>query len=165
MNTIYDNTFTIGQTSAINFEAGPGVSITEPSAGTVRIGNDETVLWSGSEYLSASPVITANDYFTNYEKINFYVQTHPTVNDIHIDSHESTSGNGNEQRYDICTIGLLAGVGNAIRFNHACLTATSNTKEFHVTGPGQHTLTGTSIQTATCPALLVKIVGINRKEV
>jgi hypothetical protein len=33
MNTISDGTFTIGQTSAINFEAGPGITVTEPSAG------------------------------------------------------------------------------------------------------------------------------------
>ena len=48
MNTIYDNTFVLGQTSATNFVAGPGIVIDEPSAGTVRIGTDETVLWSGS---------------------------------------------------------------------------------------------------------------------
>ena len=47
MNTIYDNTFVLGQTSATNFVAGPGIVIDEPSAGTVRIGNDETVLFSG----------------------------------------------------------------------------------------------------------------------
>lgn len=48
INSIANGTFTIGQTSAINFEAGPGISITEPTAGTVRIGNDETVLFDGN---------------------------------------------------------------------------------------------------------------------
>lgn len=40
IQSISQGTYTIGQTSAINFEAGPGISITEPTAGTVRIGND-----------------------------------------------------------------------------------------------------------------------------
>lgn len=65
MNTIYDNTFTIGQTSAINFEAGPGISITEPSAGTVRIGSDETVLWSGNSTASA----TLSEPITGFERV------------------------------------------------------------------------------------------------
>lgn len=47
INSIANGTFTIGQTSATSFEAGPGISITQPSAGTVRIANDETVLFSG----------------------------------------------------------------------------------------------------------------------
>ena len=126
---------------ALPISAGPGVNV-ELTDGKLLFSTDETVLWSGSEYLS--------------------IQTHPTINDIHIDSHQTTSGNGTQERYDLFTVGLLDGVSNAIRFNHACLTAASHTKEFHVSGPGQHTLTGTSIQTATCPSLLVKIVGINR---
>lgn len=48
MNTIYDGTYVIGQTSATNFQAGPGISITQPSEGTVRIANDETLLYSGN---------------------------------------------------------------------------------------------------------------------
>ena len=58
MNTIYDGTFTLGQTSATNFQAGPGIKIDSPSAGTVRIGNDETVLWSGSWKPGNGSVVT-----------------------------------------------------------------------------------------------------------
>ena len=50
INSIANGTFTIGQTSATNFQAGPGIKIDEPSAGTVRIGTDETVLWSGTTF-------------------------------------------------------------------------------------------------------------------
>ena len=45
INSIANGTYVIGQTSATNFQAGPGISITQPSEGTVRIANDETVLW------------------------------------------------------------------------------------------------------------------------
>ena len=45
INSIANGTFTIGQTSTTNFQAGPGIKIDSPSEGTVRIGNDETVLY------------------------------------------------------------------------------------------------------------------------
>ena len=45
IQSISQGTYTIGQTSATNFVAGPGIKIDEPSAGTVRIGNDETELY------------------------------------------------------------------------------------------------------------------------
>lgn len=66
MNTIYDNTFVLGQTSATNFVAGPGISITQPSEGTVRIANDETVLWSGA---STNTAFNLSEPITNFEYI------------------------------------------------------------------------------------------------
>ena len=66
INSIANGTFTIGQTSATNFIAGPGIQITEPSAGTVRIGTDETVLWSGT---ATSGDITLAETYKNFEKI------------------------------------------------------------------------------------------------
>jgi len=50
IQSISQGTYTIGRTSATNFIAGPGIKIDEPSAGTVRIGNDETVLWEGTAF-------------------------------------------------------------------------------------------------------------------
>lgn len=47
IQSIATGTYMIGETSNLNFEAGPGISITQPSEGTVRIANDETVLWEG----------------------------------------------------------------------------------------------------------------------
>lgn len=54
INSIANGTFTIGQTSATNFQAGPGIKIDSPSEGTVRIGTDETVLWSGADFSVAN---------------------------------------------------------------------------------------------------------------
>ena len=45
IQSISQGTYTIGQTSATNFIAGTGISITKPSEGTVRIANDETELY------------------------------------------------------------------------------------------------------------------------
>ena len=65
INSIANGTYTIGQTSATNFVAGPGIRIDEPSAGTVRIGNDETVLWSGSTTAAAS----LSESITGFERV------------------------------------------------------------------------------------------------
>ena len=45
IQSIANGSFVLGQTSATNFIAGPGIKIDEPSAGTMRIGNDETELY------------------------------------------------------------------------------------------------------------------------
>ena len=71
IQSISMGTYTIGQTSATNFVAGPGIKIDEPSAGTVRIGNDETVLWSGTNN-SAVSAFNLSEQKNNFERIKVY---------------------------------------------------------------------------------------------
>ena len=71
IQSISQGTYTIGQTSATNFVAGPGIKIDEPSAGTVRIGNDETVLWSGSRTSACS--LSENAYNFDYLQVHFEI--------------------------------------------------------------------------------------------
>lgn len=71
INSIANGTFTIGQTSATNFQAGPGISIDSPSEGVVRIGNDETVLWSGNK--TGTGTITLSEGVNNFERIAVYI--------------------------------------------------------------------------------------------
>ena len=71
IQSISQGTYTIGQTSATNFIAGPGVRIDEPSAGTVRIGNDETVLWSGDIGYNQSTT-GISEALTNFERLRIY---------------------------------------------------------------------------------------------
>ena len=71
IQSISQGTFAIGQTSATNFIAGPGIKIDEPSAGTVRIGNDEKVLWEGT----GTTAFTASEPLTNFERIKFYLNS------------------------------------------------------------------------------------------
>ena len=81
MNTIYDNTFVLGQTSATNFVAGPGIVIDEPSEGTVRIGTDETVLWEATTTtgieLGADEYVSLSESMTNFEKVYIYYALQP----------------------------------------------------------------------------------------
>ena len=72
IQSISQGTYTIGQTSATNFIAGPGIKIDEPSAGTVRIGNDETVLWELPTIGGTSTSATLSEDLTNFEKIEVW---------------------------------------------------------------------------------------------
>lgn len=75
IQSISQGTFTIGQTSATNFQAGPGIKIDSPSEGTVRIGNDETVLWSGDGNIST---FTLSEKLSNFEKFRFVLAGYNT---------------------------------------------------------------------------------------
>ncbi len=70
IQSIANGTYTLGQTSATTYQAGPGISITQPSEGVVRISNDETVLW---EYTGtgrgATGTYNLSESWKNFEKI------------------------------------------------------------------------------------------------
>lgn len=89
MNTIYDGSYVLGQTSGLTFEAGPGIKIDEPSAGTVRIGNDETLLWEGS----ANKAITTEDP-NNFAQLRVCVKNTatPEISTFTVDSSNTTFG-------------------------------------------------------------------------
>lgn len=78
IQSIANGSFVLGQTSATNFVAGPGIKIDEPSAGTVRIGNDETVLWENSAGTNGNTDIVLSESISNFE----YVQIDYSVWDI-----------------------------------------------------------------------------------
>ena len=69
IQSISQGTYTIGQTSATNFIAGPGISIDSPSAGTVRIGKDETVLYDNPTNNNAA---TTAEFVMNESLWNFH---------------------------------------------------------------------------------------------
>lgn len=73
IQSIANGTYVIGETSATNFIAGNGIKIDEPSAGTVRIGNDETVLFESSAGAYMKDGITLSENMNNFEVIKFYM--------------------------------------------------------------------------------------------
>ena len=92
INSIANGTFTLGQTSAMNFQAGPGIKIDSPSAGTVRIGNDETVLWEGEKtWWADTTELTLSGNVSDYEsfkvaysddwELNTVIKEFPGTND------------------------------------------------------------------------------------
>lgn len=73
IQSISMGTYTIGQTSATNFVAGNGIKIDQPSAGTVRIGNDETVLWSGASAVNnRGTTLNLSESVYNFERIQVW---------------------------------------------------------------------------------------------
>ena len=67
IQSISMGSFVLGDTNNLTFSAGPGIKIDSPSAGTVRIGTDETVLWSGS--IGTNSSATLSEPYTNFERI------------------------------------------------------------------------------------------------
>ena len=163
INSIANGTFTIGQTSATNFIAGPGIKIDEPSAGTVRIGTDETVLWSGSLTGTAGSLTAQlSEPFTNFEEIRL------TMGSIYGSTYSyGTSAN----RFQV----FSPFVGNG-QISLYALNFQTNNERNQITLPAgncvgcQITANNiTNFQNKTNinvgEIALTKVVGVNRKEV
>ena len=71
LRSIAEGTFVLGDTNGLTFEAGPGITVSQPSEGTVRIANDETVLYSGT-YSTSITSVTLSEEITHFEKIEVW---------------------------------------------------------------------------------------------
>jgi hypothetical protein len=163
MNTIYDGTFVLGNTSATTYQAGPGISITQPSEGTVRISNDETVLWSGA--LTVGNTAQMSEPVSAFESYKFYLLGHErylkTVNEFWTDG--STAGN---EPYKVNPIIFQAGDGFFTINAGDCKWNTTWDNLQYVTGYNKwmpyNNSTWNQINQNIDSPTIVKIVGINR---
>ena len=160
IQSISQGTYTIGQTSATNFVAGPGIKIDEPSAGTVRIGNDETVLWSGTGNAPTTAAMTLSEDPAHFAKIDVYIRAWDRnevitkATDIGIGSNFFQCG---------MVWGQSTGVTNIVNLNYQYA---SNTVTY--SAGTRHAITNTTVSNPgidTSTVGIYKIVGINRKEV
>ena len=71
LRSIAEGTFVLGDTNNLAFQAGSGIKIDSPSEGTVRISNDETVLWSG-ELGAIGTNIQLSESISNFQRARFY---------------------------------------------------------------------------------------------
>lgn len=168
INSIANGTFTIGQTLATNFQAGPGISITQPSEGTVRIANDETVLFENSAGASVINGIPCSENPFNFDelkiywycegdtnrKIDFISPAYLGLNDKFNLSYSMPADNFENMNYMYlrnCTMTLstsgisLRNAQQAVLYNKTVTL-----------GPEASTFAAANI---------VKVIGINRKEV
>ena len=159
MNTIYDNTFVLGQTSATNFVAGPGIVIDEPSAGTVRIGNDETVLYETTASIVSNTSVNLSEPTTAFEKVRInFVASNDTKRGMWFEYNGDCSQfNTNVMRTD--PAGVVQAWGDYIPSNNYSTLSFDYGRYFVV----QKTSTSTAIGDITF--YITKVVGINRKEV
>ena len=155
MNTIYDGSFVLGQTSATNFVAGPGISITQPSEGTVRIANDETLLYSGA-YSTTTTAVNFSEEITNFDKIEvWWIQQNarPLVNQYQT-----------ENLSQIFTIHGKCENNNAVVFFVGWNLGSDNKSFSKYFCKYKPTNDWTNLADAN-EVIPVKILGINRKEV
>jgi len=163
MNTIYDGTFVLGSTSATTFSAGPGITISQPSEGTIAIRNDETVLWSGNADAASFP-LTLSESLSNFERVMFvWIPRYqgdygsPSVCDT-----QETQGYGGTLKYT-----LMAPYWNA---SSTWLgwwfldTSDGQTKLTTVKNAFGNPFGGTTL-TDGLACRMIKVVGINRKEI
>ena len=87
MSEIYNGTFLLGNTSATTLSAGPGIKIDSTSVpGTIKISNDETVLWSGA----AKSGCDFSESCRNFDKLRVKFRTNDLYYYEHILPTEST---------------------------------------------------------------------------
>ena len=165
INSIANGTYTIGQTSATNFVAGPGVKIDEPSAGTVRIGNDETVLWENTNKSFTKDLQwpqTLSEPITNFEKVAFLYAA-----DDYVENAEYHTFNAyNNVNYNLVAWRCDGPSNDNIFWREAKFNCNGTS----LTNPYNSTI---NLSTAFAGGgfnrngynWLLKVVGINRKEV
>lgn len=73
LRSISEGSFVLGDTNGLTFEAGSGIKISEPSEGTVRIANDETVLFSGTA--SGQNTIQLSESLLNFERVKIWMRS------------------------------------------------------------------------------------------
>lgn len=163
IQSISQGTYTIGQTSATNFQAGPGIKIDQPSEGVVRIGNDETVLWSGA--LTVGNTAQMTEPVTAFESYKFYLLGYErklkVVNEFWTDG----ASTGNEP-YKVNPIIFQVGPGFFTINAGDCKWNASWDNLQYVTGYNKwmpfNSSTWNQINTNTDSPTIVKIVGLNR---
>ena len=152
INSIANGTFTIGQTSATNFVAGPGIKIDEPSAGTVRIGSDETVLWSG-ELKYGDDNAPLAEAITNFERIRIITR-------LGIIQEFSTAY---LSEYFVLNTSVYDGSSNYIKHVAVALRIYNSNLYYQYNRVNQSSSYWNNVNDTS--TWIVKIVGINRKEV
>ncbi len=162
IQSIANGTFTLGNTNELTFQAGPGITIDSPSAGTVRIGTDETVLWSGSTPVSS---LSFSESRTNFERLKVLMTTEPNVTSKYMQWFEFDNS--------VYQWNIILGAGDANTwFNEILLRADNNgisalnRKAMNFAGfTNSSTVTSIPVSITDKPAVLKAVIGINRKEV
>ena len=157
MSSIWDNTYTLGNSSATVISAGPGIKIDDQSTpGVIKVSNDETVLWSGTNGATAC---TLSEPISAFDRLRIYCNKYDTnfICDGVINSNTSFSFAGqnfsdrdNEsQRFWLCggsytgsNLNFASHYGQLIYFKY---------------GAAQFTYENMNVP-------ITKIIGINRKQ-
>ena len=89
---IWNGTFLLGNTSATTLSAGPGIKLDTSVPGTIKISNDETVLWENSTSaltLNMQWPQTLSEPITNFEKVSFLYAPDANIKDAEYRTFDS----------------------------------------------------------------------------
>ena len=161
IQSIANGTYVIGQTSATNFVAGPGITIDSPSAGTVRIGNDETVLYSGNIQYNGTAAL--NEPAINFDRIRIYWAGENGDKSILVNEAQVLSGS-----YMLAIGGLYRRYTSNNKWNFDGFSLSGNTdwSQIKMDATYRYNVTGNSIidygLNGSNFAYIKEIIGINR---
>ena len=159
IQSIANGSFVLGSTSATTYQAGPGISITQPSEGTVRISNDETVLWSGSTHTSGE-VLTLSEPYSAFNTLKIYANGYTNTYQPQCNEFKLTTAN-EQIFYVLCE--NRPGSTPGIRFNYFEMSGLPDRSKIRINYAWQYSMTGTAItNTSGSNANINFIVGCNR---
>ena len=122
---------------------------------------DETVLWSGNATVTATTGITANEPYTNFEKIKVYGRT---TND----QAQRLYGEAiitSADRYIPFFLTYPAGNNDALRCGSFHFEITSTDRTLFIVDKGKlWNINNNSVSTGTFGGTITQIIGVNRKE-
>jgi hypothetical protein len=163
IQSIANGSFVLGSTSATTYQAGPGISITQPSEGVVRISNDETVLYSGEEPTSS---VSLSETWKNFDRLKIYVQNKSMDNGLNIVEVRPLERDGYTPYYNIIA-GFSYGLGTNGMIWQNIIGSANDTGLRNCSAFGfQNSWTATSPtirkNNANDLNCILKVIGINR---
>lgn len=160
INSIANGTYMIGETTSTDLQAGPGIKITKPSEGIVRIANDDTVLWSTDTPPSSGDISLSESMF-NFERVGISFENDD--NDVGYQEFPCVSG---KDIVLLCPDYHLEGSTVAFYIKWGSFSINSAGTTLSCQRGGHCNLYGTNKGSGTKYLWTkpFKIVGINRKE-
>ena len=164
MSEIYNGTFLLGNTSATTLSAGPGIKIDTSVPGTIKISNDETVLFSGNLSQGNKDTILLSEPITNFEKFKVYGAWNYNT-DARMYSQVEIDTVNSGLRFDLNTFGPVyttaQSTSSECYWTVGCYKFNSPTAIDVVNAIRFHTNQGAFSNSDTIK--IYKIVGINRR--
>ena len=168
MSSIWDNTYTLGNSSATVISAGPGIKIDDSTPGVIKVSNDETVLfeYTGTGKNTASAFDVAEP-ITNFETIRIRCVGYPG-NDGQLVYCDIPSPRTTAENISICTTYFCSkNDGNPLQVIGQRYSASNNGLTYNLIDKKMlyYALTATAPTSTNANILSIdKIVGINRKQ-
>lgn len=157
-NSIYNGTFVLGNTSATTLSAGEGIKLDTSIPGTIKISNDETVLWEAPTS-AGSTSCNLSESYKNFDsvKIGYY-----TLGDRTTFVREILP---QYQRADRVDLEIYTYEAGAMYWKEGQYAFTTDTKFNAVGGMWYYTNNKSQLVTASNNEIVILgITGINRKE-